>query len=125
MSRFYNFPARREDIESCYDINKLKSWQEDFEKSLTQLESDYGGLDNLPDSLARFARAEQLNLTQIKFRIRKLSAPVSSAGALKAFHDMVKQCLLNEYQSLVQRTKDFLGRSNDDWDQLIKHNKKK
>ena len=125
MGRPYNFPAKREDIEACCDVKQLKEWQHQFEQSLNQMEADYGGIDNVPERLYKYAKANQLNLQQIKFRIRKLTGPVTSAGALKAFHDIVKQCLPNEYETLVEKTKLSIGKPEADWNDLIKYNKKK
>ena len=123
MGRIYKFPAEREDIESCCDVQQLKEWQHQFELSLGQMESDYGGIDNVPERLYKYAKANELNLKQIKFKIRKLTGPVTSAGALKAFHDTVKQCLPNEYGAMVERTKAVLGKADADWDELIKYRK--
>lgn len=124
MGRIYKFPAEREDIESCCDVQQLKEWQHQFELSLGQMESDYGGIENVPERLYKYAKANQHNLHQIKFRIRKLTGPVTSAGALKAFHDVVKANLPNEYDVIVQLTKNDLGRPDDDWNELIKYRKK-
>lgn len=124
MGRQYNFPAKREDIEACCDVKQLKEWQQQFEQSLNQMESDYGGIENVPEKLYKYAKANQHNLHQIKFKIRKLTGPVTSAGALKAFHDMVKQLLPNEYGHIVSETKKTLGKEDWDWDELIKYRKK-
>ena len=125
MGRTYNFPATREDIEKCYNANQLKEWQHQFELSLGQMESDYGGIENVPERFYKYAKANELNLKQIKFKIRKLTGPVTSAGALKAFHDMAKSVMpRSEYEVLVAKTKLSLGKSDADWDELIKYRKK-
>lgn len=124
MGRIYKFPAEREDIESCCDVQQLKEWQHQFELSLGQMESDYGGIENVPERLYKYAKANELNLKQIKFKIRKLTGPVTSAGALKAFHDMAKSVMpRSEYEVLVAKTKLSLGKSDADWDELIKYRK--
>ena len=124
MGRIYNFPAKREDIESCCDVQQLKEWQHQFELSLGQMESDYGGIENVPERLYKYAKANQLNLKQIKFRIRKLTGPVTSAGALKCFHDVVKELCPNEYTVFVKKAKELLGKTGEDWNDLIKYRKK-
>ena len=122
--RRYDFPAKREDIDKCNDATQLREWEHQFELTLGQMESDFGSIENVPEKLFKYARANQMNLKQIKFRIRKLTGPVTSAGALKAFHDIVRQYLPNEYDALVQQTKTLLGRTDADWDELIKYHKK-
>lgn len=123
MGRIYNFPCKREDIDKCCDVKQLKEWQHQFELSLGQMETDYGCIENVPEKIYKYAKANELNLKQIKFKIRKLTGPVTSAGALKAFHDVVKANLPNEYDVIVQLTKNNLGRPDDDWDELIKYRK--
>lgn len=124
MGRIYKFPAEREDIESCCDVQQLKEWQHQFELSLGQMETDYGGIENVPERLYKYAKANELNLKQIKFKIRKLTGPVTSAGALKAFHDMAKSVMpRSEYDVLVAKTKLSLGKADADWDELIKYRK--
>lgn len=125
MGRRYDFPATREDIDKCCDVKQLKEWQHQFELSLGQMETDYGGIENVPERLYKYAKANELNLKQIKFKIRKLTGPVTSAGALKAFHDMAKSVMpRSEYEVLVAKTKLSLGKSDADWDELIKYRKK-
>lgn len=124
MGRNYSFPAKRDDIDKCNDVNQLRKWEHQFELTIGQMESDFGSIENVPEKLFKYARANQMNLKQIKFKIRKLTGPVTSAGALKAFHDIVRQCLPNEYEALVNQTKSFLGRPDDDWNELIKYRKK-
>lgn len=123
MSRSYDFPAKREDIDACFDLQQLREWQHRFEQTLNQMESDYGGIENVPERLYKYAKANQLNLKQINYRINKITGPITSAGALKVFHDTVKAVLPNEYNALVQRTKDILGRPDDDWNEMIKYRK--
>lgn len=124
MGRRYDFPATREDIDKCCDVKQLKEWQHQFELSLGQMESDYGGIENVSERLYKYAKANQHNLHQIKFRIRKLTGPVTSAGALKAFHDMAKSVMpRSEYDVLVVKTKMSLGKADADWDELIKYRK--
>lgn len=124
MGRRYDFPATREDIDKCCDVQQLKEWQHQFELSLGQMETDYGGIENVPERLYKYAKANELNLKQIKFKIRKLTGPVTSAGALKAFHDMAKSVMpRSEYEVLVAKTKLSLGKSDADWDELIKYRK--
>ena len=124
MGRIYKFPAEREDIESCCDVQQLKEWQHQFELSLGQMETDYGGIENVPERLYKYAKANELNLKQIKFKIRKLTGPVTSAGVLKAFHDMAKSVMpSSEYEVLVAKTKLSLGKADADWDELIKYRK--
>ena len=122
--RRYDFPAKREDIENCFDVQQLKEWQHQFELCLQQMETDWGGIESVPEKLYKYAKANEKNLAQIKFKIRKLTGPVTSAGALKAFHDTVKQFLPNEYGAIVERTKASLGRPDDDWDELIKYRRR-
>ncbi len=125
MGRRYDFPATREDIDKCCDVQQLKEWQHQFELSLGQMETDYGGIENVPERLYKYAKANELNLKQIKFKIRKLTGPVTSAGALKAFHDMAKSVMpRSEYDVLVVKTKMSLGKADADWDELIKYRKK-
>lgn len=124
MGRIYNFPCKREDIDQCCDVQQLKEWQHQFELSIGQMESDYGGIENVPEKLYRYAKANELNLKQIKFKIRKLTGPVTSAGALKAFHDTVKRLMPNEYGFLVTETKKSLGKEDWDWDEMIKFKKR-
>ena len=124
MGRIYNFPCKREDIDKCCDLKQLKEWQHQFELSLGQMETDYGGIENVPERLYKYAKANELNLKQIKFKIRKLTGPVTSAGALKAFHDMAKSVMpRSEYEVLVAKTKLSLGKEDWDWDELIKYRK--
>lgn len=125
MGRNYTFPARREEIECCNDVNQLKEWKQHFELTLGQMETDFGGLENVPEKLYKYAKANENNLKQIKFRINKLTGPVTSAGALKAFHDTVKQFLpRSEYEAIVERTKAVLGKTDEDWEEIIKYRKK-
>ncbi len=121
--RRYDFPAKREEIDACCDVKQLKDWEHQFELCLQQMESDFGGIENVPERLLKYARANQMNLKQIKFKIRKLTGPVNSAGALKAFHDTVKELLPNEYGYIVEHAKVRLGRKHEDWDELIKRRK--
>lgn len=121
MARQYSFPANRKDIDKCCDVKQLKEWQHQFELSLGQMESDYGGIENVPERLYKYAKANELNLNQIKFKIRKLTSPVTSVGALKAFHDTVKAALPNEYGEMVERTKERLGKQDCDWNELIRY----
>ena len=89
------------------------------------MESDYGGIENVPERFYKYAKANELNLKQIKFKIRKLTGPVTSAGALKAFHDMAKSVMpRSEYDVLVVKTKMSLGKADADWDELIKYRKR-
>ena len=123
--RRYDFPAKREEIDACCDVKQLKDWEHQFELCLQQMESDFGGIENVPERLFKYARANQMNLKQIKFKIRKLTGPVTSAGALKAFHDMAKSVMpRSEYEVLVVKTKMSLGKADADWDELIKYRKK-
>lgn len=122
--RRYDFPAKREEIDKCCDVKQLKEWEHKFELSLGQMESDYGGIENVPERLYKYAKANQLNLKQIKFRIRKLTGPVTSAGALKCFHDVVKELCPNEYTVFVEKAKELLGKTGEDWNDLIKYRKK-
>jgi hypothetical protein len=123
MGRIYNFPCKREDIDKCCDLKQLKEWQHQFELSLDQMESDYGGIENVPEKLYKYAKANELNLKQIKFKIRKLTGPVTSAGVLKAFHDEVKRTMPNEYGTICESVKMQLGKEDWDWDELIKYRK--
>lgn len=118
--RKYQFPAKRTDIESCYDVETLKQWQHLFEQTFYQMEADYGGVENVPEKLYKFAIANKNNLNEIKFKIRKLSGPVSSVGALKCFHDTAKELLPESvYDDIVNNSKIRLGKTDQDWDKLI------
>lgn len=119
----YQFPARREEIAACNDVNQLKAWENEFQSVLTQMDSDFGGIENVPEYLYKYAKANELNLKQIKFKIRKLTGPVTSAGALKAFHDEVKRTMPNEYGTICESVKMQLGKEDWDWDELIKYRK--
>jgi hypothetical protein len=120
----YQFPARREDIAACNDVTQLKEWENDFQSVLTQMDSDFGGIENVPEYMYRYAKANECNLKTIRYKLHKLTSKVTSAGALKAFHDTVKQCMPNEYGFLVAETKKSLGKEGWDWDELIKFRKR-
>lgn len=77
----------------------------------------------MPENLYKYGLANKYNLKQILFKIRKLTGPVSSIGALKCFHDVVKELFPNEYGSLVIEAKKRLGKSEAHWDELIKKHK--
>lgn len=119
----YQFPARREEIAACNDVTQLKEWENEFQSVLTQMDSDFGGIENVPEYLSKYAKANELNLKQIKFKIRKLTGPVTSAGVLKAFHDEVKRTMPNEYGTICESVKMQLGKEDWDWDELIKYRK--
>lgn len=120
----YQFPARREDIAACNDVNQLKEWEKEFDLQLGKMESDYGGIENVPEYLYKYAKANEANFKTIRYKLHKLTSNVTSAGALKAFHDTVKQCMKNEYGFLVEQTKKSLGKEGWDWDELIKFRKR-
>ncbi len=118
--RKYQFPATRTDIDNCYDVEQLKQWQHGFEQTLNQIEADFGGVDNVPEKLYKYAIANKYNLQQIGFKIRKLSSPVSGVGALKCFHDTAKELLPESvYDDIVNNSKIRLGKTDNDWDKLI------
>ena len=58
------------------------------------------------------------------YKLHKLTSNVTSAGALKAFHDEVKRLMPNEYGYLVAETKKSLGKEGWDWDEMIKFRKR-
>ena len=119
--RKYTFPATKEEISNCYDLDMLNNWKHQFEQTFNQVESDWGGMDNLPERLFKYINANRLNLRQINFKIKKLSSPVSSVGALKCFHDTAKETLPDTlYETIVGKTKMILGCVNKDWDDMIK-----
>lgn len=121
--RKYEFPATRKDIEHCCDVAVLHEWEERFITVLTQMDSDFGGIENVPEKMKLFAHANQCNLQQIKYRIHRLNSPVTSAGALKCFHDVVKELLPNEYEHLTEEARIRLGRAGTPWEELIRHKK--
>ncbi len=88
------------------------------------MDSDFGGIENVPEYMYRYAKANECNLKTIRYKLHKLTSKVTSAGALKAFHDTVKQCMPNEYGYLVEQTKKSLGKEDYDWDEMIKFRKK-
>lgn len=118
--RKYEFPAKRNDIDNCYDVEQLKRWQHGFEQTLNQIESDFGGVENVPEKLYKYTIANKYNLQQIGFKIRKLNSPVSSVGALKCFHDTAKE-LLSEavFENIVNNTRTRLGKQDCGWEELI------
>ena len=120
----YQFPARREDIAACNDVTQLKEWENDFQAVFNKMDSDFGGIENVPEYLYKYAKANECNLKTIRYKLHKLTSNVTSAGALKAFHDTVKQCMPNEYGFLVEQTKKSLGKEGWDWDELIKFRKR-
>ena len=120
----YQFPARREEIASCNDVTQLKEWENDFQSVLTQMDSDFGGIENVPEYLYKYAKANECNLKTIRYKLHKLTSKVTSAGALKAFHDEVKRLMPNEYGFLVAETKKSLGKEDSDWGELIKFRKR-
>lgn len=120
--RKYEFPANRNDIDNCYDVEQLKRWQHGFEQTLNQIEADFGGVDNVPEKLYKYTTANKYNLQQIGFKIRKLNSPVSSVGALKCFHDTMKELMPNEYGIIVEQAKIRLGKRDFDWEELIRKN---
>lgn len=119
MGRIYNFPCKREDIDKCCDVQQLKEWQHQFELSLCQMESDYGGIENVPEKLYKYAKANELNLKQIKFKIRKLTGPITSAGVLKCFHDVVRELDPEYHASVTEEVKKRICKEDEDWDELI------
>ena len=120
----YQFPARREDIAACNDVTQLKEWENEFQSVLTQMDSDFGGIENVPEYMCRYAKANECNLKTIRYKLHKLTSKVTSAGALKAFHDEVKRLMPNEYGFLVAETKKSLGKEDSDWGELIKFRKR-
>lgn len=120
----YQFPARREEIAACNDVTQLKEWENEFQSVLTQMDSDFGGIENVPEYMYRYAKANECNLKTIRYKLHKLTSKVTSAGALKAFHDTVKQCMPNEYGIIVDKTLISLGKEGWDWDELIKFRKR-
>ena len=124
QQRTYQFPARREEIAACNDVTQLKEWENDFQSVLTQMDSDFGGIENVPEYMYRYAKANECNLKTIRYKLHKLTSKVTSAGALKAFHDEVKRLMPNEYGFLVAETKKSLGKEDSDWGELIKFRKR-
>lgn len=123
--RKYKFPANRNEIDNSYDVEQLKQWQHGFEQTLNQIESDFGGVENVPEKLYKYAIANKYNLQQINFKIRKLTGPVSSVGALKCFHDTAKELLTDAvFENIVNNTKLRLGKTDHDWEELIKPRKR-
>ena len=120
----YQFPVRREEIAACNDVTQLKEWENDFQSVLTQMDSDFGGIKNVPEYMCRYAKANECNLKTIRYKLHKLTSKVTSAGALKAFHDEVKRLMPNEYGFLVAETKKSLGKEDSDWGELIKFRKR-
>ena len=120
----YQFPARREEIADCNDVTRLKEWENEFQSVLTQMDSDFGGIENVPEYMYRYAKANECNLKTIRYKLHKLTSKVTSAGALKAFHDEVKRLMPNEYGFLVAETKKSLGKEDYDWGELIKFRKR-
>lgn len=121
--RKYEFPAKRNDIENCYDVEQLKQWQHGFEQTLNQIEADFGGVENVPEKLYKYAIANKYNLQQIDFKIRKLNSPVSSVGALKCFHDTAKELLPEAvFENIVNNAKIRLGKKDCGWEELISKN---
>lgn len=120
----YQFPARREDIAACNDVTTLKEWQNEFESVFSKMDSDFGGIENVPEYLYKYTRANECNLKTIRYKLHKLTSKVTSAGALKAFHDEVKRLMPNEYGYLVEQTKKSLGKEDSDWDEMIKFRKR-
>lgn len=121
--RKYEFPAKRNDIDNCYDVEQLKQWQHGFEQTLNQIEADFGGVENVPEKLYKYAIANKYNLQQIDFKIRKLNSPVSSVGALKCFHDTAKELLPEAvFENIVNNAKIRLGKKDCSWEELISKN---
>jgi hypothetical protein len=121
--RKYEFPAKRNDIDNCYDVEQLKQWQHGFEQTLNQIEADFGGVENVPEKLYKYAIANKYNLQQIDFKIRKLNSPVSSVGALKCFHDTAKELLPEAvFENIVNNAKIRLGKKDCGWEELISKN---
>ena len=124
--RDYKFPVRKEDIEGCNSVETLRQWKHEFEMTLTQIETDFGGsIDNAPEKIQKYYNANRLNLKQINFRIAQLTKPVSPVGALKRFHDKVKELFPSEYSHIVEVTKASLGQPGGDWEDMIKPQKQK
>jgi hypothetical protein len=120
----YQFPVRREEIAACNDVNTLKEWENEFQSVLTQMDSDFGGIENVPEYLYKYAKANECNLKTIRYKLHKLTSKVTSAGALKAFHDEVKRLMPNEYGIIVDKTLISLGKEGWDWNELIKFRKR-
>lgn len=121
----YTFPCKREDIEKCCDINQFKEWKKEFETQFLQVDVDYGSIENAPEKLRGFLQANLYNLQNIDRRITQISKPVSSAAALKRFHDKVRELLPDQYSSIVKATLLSLGREDADWNETIKPKKPK
>ena len=122
--RNYKFPARKEEIDVCCDLEQLRQWKHEFEMTLAQMESEFGGnIDNAPEKIWKYAKANRLNLENINRRIDRIMKPVSSAAALKRFHDKVKELFPSEYDHIVDATKVSLGQPDADWQELIKPTK--
>lgn len=124
MSR-YDFPARKEEIDGCPDIEQLRKWKHQFELTLTQMAVDFGGIENAPEKIQKYYNANKLNLRQIDFRIAQLSKPVSSVACLKRFHDKVRELFPSEYAHIVELTKASLGCPDGNWEEMIKPQKQK
>jgi hypothetical protein len=120
----YQFPARREEIAACNDATQLKEWQNEFERIFAMMDYDYCGIENVPEYMSGFVHSNECNLKTIRYKLHKLTSKVTSAGALKAFHDEVKRLMPNEYGYLVEQTKKSLGKEDYDWDELIKFKKR-
>lgn len=119
----YKFPAKRNDIDNCYDVEQLKQWQHGFEQTLNQIEADFGGVENVPEKQYKYVIANKYNLQQIDFKIRKLNSPVSSVGALKCFHDTAKELLPEAvFGNIVNNAKIRLGKKECNWEELISKN---
>lgn len=134
----FNFPAKKEEIETCTDINLLKEWQKKFEEQLTTAEFTFGqDFDEAPEKLKGYLKANEWNLRQIKWKIRTLEKPIEPIVALKKFYDTVCEHLENDkiwldcdhhmsrLEYIKKMTLKKLGKPNEDFDEMIKPKKYK
>lgn len=121
--RKYKFPCKKDDIEKCCDIDKLLEYKQAFELCFMQIDADFGGEENIPESLKNFFNANKLNLKNIERKISRMQKPLTSAAALKRFHDKTREMCPEDYDNIVRETMLSLGRKNGNWLKIIRPTK--